>query len=111
MRVVRRGRFRRRTHRDTVTSHEPLSGLMQGRGMIIHALVALTYEAADGAIQGDQRQVQDFRLPGLGGCQPSIASDQAQADRDMDIGDREPGGVVVGRVDKQRGRAWVGWSW
>ncbi len=41
----------------TMTSRELSGGLMQGRGMVVHTLVALANEAASGAIQGGQRQV------------------------------------------------------
>jgi len=60
-------------------------------------------QTASGAIQGDQRQVQHFRLLDLTRRQGTITPDQAQADGGMDIGDWEPGGVVVGRVDERRG--------
>ncbi len=77
--------------------------MAQGRGVVIQALVALTNEAADGTIQSRQRQMQGLGLLKLGGCQPSITSNQAQTNRGMNVGHQEPGGVVVRRVDERRG--------
>lgn len=84
-------------------SDELRGSLTQRAGVIVHALAALTDKAAGDAIQGCQRQVQDFRLLDLARRQGTITPDQAQADRGMDIGNREPGGVIVGRVDERRG--------
>lgn len=85
------------------SSGELRGSLTQRAGVIVHALAALTDKAAGDAIPSCQRKVQDFRLLDLARRQGTITPDQAQADRGMDIGHREPGGVVVGCVDERRG--------